>query len=186
MPPRSKVYELPQAVREELNDRLVGSGFGNYVELSKWLLEQGYHIGKSALHAYGQDLETEFTTAMAEVRKTTEMARVFAEADPDQPAALVDATTRIVQEALLRIALSLRQAEDDPQNLTKPLSQVSRALADLGRVSLAQKKWADELNREVEAKTLAAAAERIDSAAQARGLSAEDARFWRERVLMGM
>lgn len=149
MPRRSKVYTLPEDLREELNVRLVGSGFGGYDDLSAWLESQGHGISRSALHRYGRDLQADFEAAMGEVRKTTQLAKAMTDADADEKGALVDATARIVQESLLRIALALRNAEDDPKDMARHLSQVSRALSDLGRVSLSQKKWAREVKEAI-------------------------------------
>ena len=79
MPSRRKIFELPAELREELERRLVSSGFGGYCGLSDWLAEQGFRISKSALHKYGQELEEEFESAMADVRYAKALAN-----DPEQ------------------------------------------------------------------------------------------------------
>ena len=182
MPPRSKVFSLPQELRAQLDARLIDSGFGGYRKLEAWLAEQGYQIGKSALHEYGSSLEADFERTMAEVQKTQRLAQAYAEANPDERNAMTGATVRIAQESLLRITMALRQAEDDPAAVAKLMPNVTRALADLGRLDISREKWATEQRREA----LTQAAARVDDAAQARGLSADDATFWRETVLMGM
>lgn len=182
MPPRSKVFSLPQELRAELDRRLIDNGFGDYRGLERWLTEQGYQIGKSALHSYGEGLEADFERTMAEVQKTQRLAQAYAEANPDERNAMTGATVRIAQESLLRITMALRQAEDDPAAVAKLMPNVTRALADLGRLDISREKWDAEQRREA----LTQAADRVDAAAQARGLSADDARFWRETVLMGM
>lgn len=182
MPPRNKVFDLPQEVREQLNERLVSSGFQGYEALAGWLSERGYNVSKSSVHRYGQDLQEEFEEAMGSVRRTTEMAKAMADAVEDDEGNLIDATARIVQEQLLRVSLELRKAESNPADITHNLGKISKALSSLGRVSIAQKKHAREIRTEV----LQEAANRVDAAAQAKGLSAEDAKFWREQVLMGM
>lgn len=182
MPPRNKVFDLPPEVREALNEKLVSSGFQGYEALAGWLSERGYNVSKSSVHRYGQDLQEEFEEAMGDVRKTTELARAMASEGEDESGHLIDATARIVQDQLLRISIAMRKAEHEPDVAAKHLSSVTKALADIGRVSLSQKKWAKELRVEV----LEEAANRVDAAAQAKGLSAEDAKFWREQVLMGM
>ncbi|WP_417862395.1 DUF3486 family protein [Vreelandella venusta] len=182
MPPRNKVFDLPQEVREELNEKLVSSGFQGYEALAGWLSERGYNVSKSSVHRYGQDLQEEFEEAMGDVRRTTEMAKAMADAVEDDEGNLIDATARVVQEQLLRISLALRKSEQAPEDVAHHLAKVSKALTNLGRVSIAQKKHAREIRTEV----LQEAANRVDVAAQAKGLSAEDAKFWREQVLMGM
>jgi len=168
MPPRSKVYGLPPALRDELNARLVANGFADYRGLEDWLKGQGYSIGKSALADYGQDLKEDFDAAMSDVKKATELARAFANSDPDEQASLVDATARIAQESLLRITIALRKMEEDPISAARQISSVSRALADLGRVTISQRKFAQEVRERVNA--AAAAAEKI---AKKGGLSAD-------------
>ncbi|NAW33231.1 DUF3486 family protein [Halomonas alimentaria] len=158
MPPRNKVYDLPPEIREALNERLVSTGFQGYEELAAWLEEQGHKISKSSVHRYGQDLREEFEEAMGDVRKTTELARAMAAQDDDESGHLIDATARMVQDQLLRITIAMRKAEEDPAKAAKQLGSVTRALAEIGRVSLGQKKWARELRLEV-AKEAAEAAE---------------------------
>ena len=60
MPPRSKVYDLPQELRDELNERLVTSGFQGYEALTEWLAENGFKLSRSAVHRYGSALQEEF------------------------------------------------------------------------------------------------------------------------------
>lgn len=145
MPKRSKVFELPQEVREELNERLVSSGFQGYESLAGWLEQRGFKLSRSSVQRYGQDLQQEFEEAMGDVRKTTELARAMTAEDDDEDGRLIDATARIVQDQLLRISIAMRKAEHEPEVAAKHLSSVTRALADIGRVSLGQKKWARDL-----------------------------------------
>ena len=39
MPPRSKIDALPEELRKELEQRLIGSGFSSYREHAAWLAE---------------------------------------------------------------------------------------------------------------------------------------------------
>lgn len=184
MAPRSTVYDLPQETREELNARLVGSGFQGYAGLAKWLEGQGFKVSRSAVHRYGQDLQQDFEEAMGDVRKTQELARAMVSEQDDESGVLIDATARIVQDQLLRISIAMRKAEHEPEKAAKHLASVTKALSEVGRLSLAQKKWATEV--EVRNSALREAADRVGQAAQARGLNAEEATFWREQVLKGM
>ena len=169
MPRRSSVHSLPTDLRDELNARLVGSGFGNYEGLAEWLEGQGHAISKSSLHRYGQDLQADFESAMSDVRRTTELARAYVTTDADEQGALIDATARVAQEHLLRLSIALRQAEEDPGNTAKHLGRVVRALEGIGRLSLAQKKHADEVRR----RAIEEAAEAGAKIARQGGLSKE-------------
>ena len=186
MPPRSSVYALPQEVRDRLNARLVESGFGDYTALSDWLAEQGYAISRSAVHRYGRELESEYEAAMGDVKRATELARAYAEADPDDGAALTGSIARMAQESLLRILLSLRKAEAAgdaaPEDMARHMSQVSRALADLGRVTIQHAKHAAGLRREIAAEVV----ERAEAVGARQGVSPEAIAALRAAILEGM
>lgn len=169
MPKRSKVYDLPPELREELNERLVSSGFQGYESMAAWLAERGFVVSRSSVQRYGQDLQEEFEAAMGDVRKTTQMAKAFTESDDDSKGSLVDATARIVQEQLLRITIALRKAEHEPDKAAKYMASVTHALADIGRMSLGQKKWAREIRREIAQE----AADKATEVAKRGGLSKE-------------
>lgn len=179
MAKRSKVFDLPPDVREQLNERLVGSGFQGYEELAQWLTEQGHEISRSSVQRYGRDLQEEFEEAMGSVRKTTEMARAMADAVEDDEGHLIDATARIVQEQLLKISLELRKSEAKPEDSAHHLGKISKALSSLGRVSIAQKKHAREIREEA----LLEAANVVEDTAKAQGMDEEQAKFWRQKVL---
>ncbi|KTT00131.1 phage terminase, small subunit [Pseudomonas oryzihabitans] len=172
MPPRSKVAGLPAQVKAWLDQALVESNFSGYEALSAELEARGYQIGKSALHRYG----SEFEDKLAALKLSSEQAKAVVQAAPDDEGAVNEALMRLVQEHLFKLLM----AEGGKLDLPK----VAKAIAELGRASVVQKKWAAEV--EVRRAALRDAASRVDAAAQARGLSAEEATFWREQVLKGM
>ena len=186
MPRRSTLYELPAEVRERLNARLVETGFSDYQALADWLSEQGYQISRSAVHRYGQELEAEYAAAMGDVRRATELARAYAEADPDDGAALTGSIARMAQESLLRILLSLRKAESageaDSAEMARHMSQVSRALADLGRVTIAHARHAAAVRREIVTEVAA----RAEAVGARQGVSPEAIAALRAAILEGM
>lgn len=57
MPQVSRMSRLPLSVRREVEERIVASGFGDYVALQDDLRRRGYRISKSALHRFGQELK---------------------------------------------------------------------------------------------------------------------------------
>ncbi|SNT07429.1 DUF3486 family protein [Pseudomonas segetis] len=172
MPPRSKVTALPSEVKAWLDQALVENNFSGYELLSTELAERGYSIGKSALHSYGQGFEERLSA----LKMASEQAKAIVTAAPDDEGSVNEALMRLVQEHLFKLLMS----EDGKIDLPK----VAKAVAELGRASVVQKKWAAEV--EVRRAALQEAADRIDAAAVARGLNAEEASFWREQVLKGM
>ncbi|MCB2256633.1 DUF3486 family protein [Pseudomonas chlororaphis] len=172
MPPRSKVASLPKAVKDWLDKALAENNFSEYESLAAELSAQGFSISKSALHRYGQDFESKLSA----LKMASEQARAVVAAAPDEEGAVNEALMRLVQEHLFKLLMS------DGGKLDLP--KVAKAVAELGKASVVQKKWAAET--EVRRAALQDAASRVDAAAEARGLSAEEASFWREQVLKGM
>lgn len=180
MPAPSKLDLLPDDLRRDLDARIIGNGFAGYVELSAWLASRGFSIGKSAVGAYGQKLERRLSA----IRASTEAARLITEAAPDESDDRSNAIISLVQTQIFEALLGLQDAEEEtePGARVEILGKAAKNIATLTRASVNRNKWARELRE----KALVEAANRVENAAQARGLSAEDARFWREQVLMGL
>ena len=155
MPQRSKVAQLPAGVRKELDRRLTGNGFSDYVALSEWLAEQGYAIGKSALHVHGSSLERRIEM----LRTSTEQAQVLVAAAPDDEGAVADATLRMAQERLFELFMATE--EGDP----KLIVATGRALVEMARASTAI--------RVERRKVRAEAAKDADKVMRRQGLSAD-------------
>jgi hypothetical protein len=155
MPPRSKVHQLPAAVKEWLDQALADNNFSEYESLSAELAERGFAISKSALNRYGQ----EFEQRLASLKMASEQARAVVQAAPDEEGAVNEALMRLVQEHLFNLLM----AEDGKIDLPK----VAKAVAELGRASIAQKKWSAEHRKA----TLAEAADAAADSAKKQGLS---------------
>lgn len=184
MPRRAKVETLPREVRDELDSRLLASGFGGYEALADWLSTAGYEISKSALHRYGSAMEEDFERTMGEVQRTQRLAQAYAEANPDERTALTGATARIAQESLLRIMMGLRAAEEDPGKLARLMPNITRALADLGRLDISREKWSAEQDiRTAERERAAGAAEQ---AARTQGVSPDGIAALRAAILCSL
>jgi len=177
MPAPSKIAQLPDDVRLDLDKRLTGNAFGDHVALSAWLSEQGYEISKSAVGRHSQQLKRRLDA----IRASTDAARLIAAEAADDADERAGATISLLQTEVFEVLLLLREAEeeDDAATRVKLLSRASRAVADLTRASIVQKKWAAETRTKV----LAEAAGRVEDAARAQGMTDEQARFWREKVL---
>ena len=158
---------------------MVNGGFQNYTTLTQWLDERGYQLSRSSVQRYGKNLQAEFEQVMADVHKTTQIARTFSQNEEDSHGSLIDATARIMQEQLLRITIALRQAEHDPGQAARHMASVTHALADIGRMSLTQKKW----SREVRSEVAKEAARRATAIAKKGGLSSDVVNDLRRELL---
>ncbi|WP_064116755.1 DUF3486 family protein [Pseudomonas fluorescens] len=154
MPPRSKVASLPKAVKAWLDKALAENSFSEYESLAAELSVQGFSISKSALHRYGQDFESKLSA----LKVASEQARAVVAAAPDEEGAVNEALMRLVQEHLFKLLMT----DDKPFDLAK----VAKAVAELGKASIAQKKWQAEYREKAEA-----AASRVEKIAKKGGLN---------------
>ena len=166
MPPRSKVAALPAEVKAWLDRALVEGNFSEYEALAGELEAQGYAISKSALHRYGQ----EFEGRLAALKLASEQAKAMVAEAPDEEGAVNDALMRLVQEHLYKLLMS----KDGKFDITK----VARAVADLGRASVVQKKWQAEVKARVEA-----AAAAVETIVKKGGLSVDSVATIRREIL---
>ena len=154
MPPRSKVASLPKSVKTWLDKALAENNFSDYEALANELSSQGFSISKSALHRYGQDFESKLSA----LKMASEQARAVVAAAPDEEGAVNEALMRLVQEHLFKLLMS----DGDQMDLPK----VAKAVAELGKASVVQKKWQAEWKEKVET-----AAARVDKIAKKGGLT---------------
>ncbi|MCQ4142828.1 DUF3486 family protein [Vogesella sp. AC12] len=149
MPPRSKITTLPAEVKAWLDGALVEGDFSGYEALADALRAKGFDISKSAIHRYGQ----EFEDKLAALKMASQQARAVVEAAPDNEGAVNEALMRLVQEKLFQLLM----AQDGRIDLPK----VAKAVAELGKASVVQKKWQAEVRDK--ARAVADAAESLAS-----------------------
>ena len=170
MPPRSKIEKLPDNIRVALEKRLVGTGFSAYDELERWLNQKGYQISRSAIHRFGKRFEERIKA----LKSVTEQAKVIVEESRDEDGAMNEALQRLAAEKAYQILLEMEVSPDDIS-----LSGLIRSIADLGRASVAQKKFANDIRREYSEQ----AAEKLETRAQKLGLSDEARRIIETEIL---
>ena len=170
MPRRSKVEQLPPQIKVWLDQALVQSNFSQYELLSAELKKRGCEISKTGLHRYGQDFEERLKT----LRMVTEQARAVVQASPDDDGAVNDALVRLTQEKMFGILMAL---EVDPKSID--LTKLARAVAELGKASVAQKRWQIEARKSA----LADAAKEAGIAAKSVGLTDDAVEQIKRRIL---
>lgn len=159
MAPRSKISRLPNPVKDWLDRALAENGFADYELLAAELKTRGYDISKSAIHRYGQDFENR----LGALRMASEQAKAIVQSSPDDEGAVSDALMRLVQEKLFQTLLACHGPDENID-----LAKVAKAVADLTRATVSQKKW----QAEVRAKAVVAA-DAVEAIAKKGGLSAE-------------
>lgn len=166
MPPRSKVASLPKSVKTWFDKALVENNFSDYEALAEELTSRGFSISKSALHRYGQDFESKLSA----LKMASEQARAVVAAAPDEEGAVNEALMRLVQEHLFKLLMT----DGDQMDLPK----VAKAVAELGKASVVQKKWQAEWREKVET-----AAARVEKIAKKGGMSQSTADEIRREIL---
>lgn len=164
---RSKISGLPPAVKAWLDAALVEGNFSGYELLEADLKARGYDIGKSSIHRYGSAFEQKLAT----LKLASEQAKAVVKATGDDEGAVSEALMLMVQEHLFNL---LNSSDRDAIDLPK----VARAVADLGRTTVTQKKW----QADVRAKA-AAAADAAEKIAKKGGLSAASVAEIRRSIL---
>lgn len=140
MPQVSKVQRLNSDDKEWLDHELISRGFAGYSELEALCQQRGIDISSSSLHRYGSS----FKERLEQVKLITEQARAVVAEAPDDEGAINEALMRLVQEKLFSLVV---ESEFDTDNMK--LDKVARAIADLGRASVSQKRLAAEARKEM-------------------------------------
>lgn len=160
MPPRSKIHQLPAKVKEWLDQSLIEGNFSGYELLEAELASRGYQIGKSSINRYGQ----QFEQRLYALKLASEQAKAIVQSSSDDEGAVSEALMRMVQEKLFQVMLDFKIDPDKPINI----ASAAKAVAELSRATVTQKKW----QAEVRAKAVAAA-DAVEAVAKKGGLSKE-------------
>lgn len=163
MPPRSKVFDLPQELREELETRMVEAGFGDYQALSDWLKDHGHDVSRSSLQRHGATFERQLVL----VKQAAEQSKALVEAIGDDAGSLSDANLSLIQTNSMNMLFEI-QANGGKVDL-KTLKTLGHMIADVARATTSQKKWANELRNELEKR-----ARQAETVAKKKGLTADD------------
>ena len=149
MPPRSKMRQMPPAVREWIERALIEGQHGGYEQLAEAVKARGYEISKSALHREDQRLQR----TMSAIKASTEAARQIAASLPDQTDELSQTLIRMVQAEMFDILVQLREsaAQGDLQGRLKALATAIKAASDSARASVTHRKWQDDAKAKLDA-----------------------------------
>lgn len=170
MPKRSAIEGLPKAVKTWLDAALVDGNFSGYELLALNLQNRGFTISKSAIHRYGQGFEDRLKM----LKMASEQAKAIVEASPDDEGAVSEALMRLVQEKLFQVMLDFKVDPDKPLNI----ASAAKAVAELSRATVTQKKWQAEIKEKTRA-----AADAVAQVAKKGGLTPEAVDAIRREIL---
>lgn len=161
---RSKITQLPPAVRDWLDQALAEKNFAGYKQLASELEARGYTIGKSSVHRYGANLQKKLDA----IKASTEAARQISAIAPDDADQRSAAVISMIQTQIFDVLVNAQQLNDekDPARRMRLLSSLSANVAKLSRASVNQKKHELEIRSKTEA-----AADKVARLAKKGGLS---------------
>jgi len=172
---RSKITQLPPEIKAEFDRLLVEKNFQDYdgiIERLNGLLQAAgvqIRVSRSAAARYGQGFEGK----IAAIKIATEQAKAVAEAAGDDQGAMNQALIRLVQQKAFDALIDAECADGLPK--------MGTMIAKLSKADIDNRKDA----RAVRKQALEEAAVVVDEMAKQLGQNEEQARFWREKVLMG-
>nr|WP_238717853.1 phage protein Gp27 family protein [Petrachloros mirabilis] len=163
---------MSETRRDELNQRLIVSGFTNYDELELWLRGLGHDISKSSIHRYAQRYED----AIAAASVTAQQLRSLVEAVGDDALSLGEGAYMLAINKAVEVLLSLNLEE---QKIS--LTQLLKNIADLNKSAVPLKKYATETRERLAAK-FAALEKEAETKTSKRTIDPETLRIIREEV----
>ena len=183
---KGKIQRLPPEARAYIEQLL---------DEDRWTLDEVFEavkrrfpaadFSRSGLHRY-QPEYTQMRDRMREIERVSD-ALVGGLGDGGAEKAnrlLAQAVTTAVTHAALKL-----QSRDDVGDDAVTMTELKDLSLAAGRAMKAQRLATEEalaIEKVVRERVLREAADRVGDAAQARGLTADDAQFWRQQVLMGM
>lgn len=172
MPPKNKVYTLPEPIRAWLDETLAANGGQQFAALEAQLKAKGFAISDSALQRYhAGDLQPRLQA----LKLATESARTVAAAMGENDGTMLEALTGLCQERLFTLLMEVDTSTIDGSILAK----LARAIGDLARASINVKKHVAEAR----AKALEEAADTVKKAAAQAGISEETIQVIRRDIL---
>ena len=172
MPPKNKVYTLPEPIRAWLDETLAANGGQQFAALEAQLTAKGFQISGSALQRYhANDLEPRLKA----LKLATESARTVAAAMGENDGTMLEALTGLCQERLFNLLLEVDTDTIDGAILAK----LARAISSLASASINVKKYVAEAR----SKALNDAAEIVKKTATKAGLSAGTVDDIRRQIL---
>lgn len=168
----SKISKLPPETRAWLEQQLIDRQFTGYSELTELLQQQGLEIKRSSLGRYAKRLKARVAKYQEKAEMVKSLAQVFDEEADD-----------MMQGAYgLGVTAIIDAIEDGEYSTGKEsLSSLVKSLPGLGRgLSEVEKRKIEKAARQ---QALEEAASAVEQAAIQKGQTAEDAQFWRGKVL---
>lgn len=146
MPRPSPIDDLSPEQRKQFESELIRRNFKDYDGLAEWLRASGLEISRSSAYRHGSKLQRR----LQNVRNSTEAARLIAEAAPDDADLRSAAVISLVQSELFDVMVTLQDLDEaEPFERVGLLKECARAVLDMTKASGLQKKWQQDIERQM-------------------------------------
>lgn len=150
MAKRSKITQLPKAMQEWFEETLIARNFQRYEAMVLEMRALGEKLGvppadlpgKSALQRAGSALESRLLA----IKDATHAAVLINKQSPDDAGMLGGATMSLIQTGFFNVMVTLKEleglgADADPAKRVALLAKAAKAVSELSRAGVSQKKW---------------------------------------------
>ncbi len=147
MPLASKISQLPEKTKAELDRKLIELAFSGYRQLEEWLESEGFEISHTAIHKYGQ----RFAITLAELKTSTEQAKAIVSVVGDDENSLGEAVTNLALQKALVALQHIDPAQDENPKHAYDWTKVLGAIGKLSSQAIANKQYRSKMQKQIEA-----------------------------------
>lgn len=184
---RSKIAQLPEGVRLELDRRIQSGGFANYSAVADWLAEKCAELGiepeavpsRSAIHAHGQKLEDIYSEILLEAQRSKAFGAAMADQQNEYGLSVLRKTLWRVDRLVERVYQAIEAEEIMPESIGKSIAPLFRVVSQVNKTLAAVEEHADKVRRQ----TLEDAASLVGNEVRSAGLSAMAAEEITKKIL---
>ncbi len=137
----SKVDQLPQELREAINDAIVNKRM-TYKDITRLINEQGHQISQKSVERYGKN----FLTKLDRISTAREQARAILETSAESKLDLAEATSTVAFNLLMDM---ITNAMTEGREVDKLTLEAMRTLATLERSAVSREKLRFEFDKGV-------------------------------------
>ncbi len=137
----SKVDQLPQELREAINDAIVNKKM-TYKDITRLINEQGHAISQKSVERYGKN----FLTKLDRISTAREQAKAIIETSADSKLDMAEATSTVAFNLLMDM---ITNAMSEGKELDKLTLEAMRTLATLERSAVSREKLRFEFDKGV-------------------------------------
>jgi flavin-binding protein dodecin len=177
---KSSITQLPEPIREAV-DRAIRENRATIDDITGMINEMGGDVSRSAVGRYVKNANDQMEKyKQAQAVATTWIGKIEENPEGD--------VGRLLSEMLRTVAFQTISTMGDSEDGSAPMDimLLAKAMKDLAGADKLTVDKAYRIRQEARKQATEEAAQRAEETALAQGMSEEQARFWREKVLGGI